>query len=120
MNGNGVASTRWKSRILCWDTFRCFGVGLGRACSQQSGSGYAVKAVTRCHGPSERITDDLSNLDLSTMNIVTGQSGNFMSPYYMDQWKAWHEGTTFSLPYSSQAVENSKTHRLSLQPASGR
>jgi penicillin amidase len=92
----------------------------GPAMQPQSGSGYAVKAVTRSHGPSERITDDLSNLDLSTMNIVTGQSGNFMSPYYMDQWKAWHEGTTFSLPYSSQAVENSKIHRLSLQPASGR
>jgi penicillin amidase len=82
----------------------------------QSGSGYSVKAVTRSHGPSERITDDLSNLDLSTMNIVTGQSGNFMSPYYMDQWKAWHEGTTFSLPYSAQAVENNRAHKLLLQP----
>ena len=89
----------------------------GPGVQPQSGSGYSVKAVTRTHGPSERITDDLSNFDLSTMNIVTGQSGNFMSPYYMDQWKAWYEGTTFSLPYSDQAVENNRAHKLILQPA---
>ena len=89
----------------------------GPGVQPQSGSGYSVKAVTRTHGPSERITDDLSNFDLSTMNIVTGQSGNFMSPYYMDQWKAWYEGTTFSLPYSAQAVENNRAHKLILQPA---
>jgi len=23
---------------------------------------------------------------------------NFLSPYYMDQWNAWYEGTTFALP----------------------
>jgi len=89
----------------------------GPGVQPQSGSGYSVKAVTRTHGPSERITDDLSNPDLSTMNIVTGQSGNFMSPYYMDQWKAWYEGTTFSLPYSAQAIENNRVHKLILQPA---
>jgi penicillin amidase len=92
----------------------------GPGIKPQSGSGYAVKAVTQTHGPSERITDDLADLDSSTLNIVTGQSGNFMSPYYMDQWKAWYEGSTFVLPYSAKAVENSHTHRLTLRPASGR
>jgi penicillin amidase len=92
----------------------------GPGIKPQSGSGYAVKAVTRTHGPSERITDDLADLDSSTLNIVTGQSGNFMSPYYMDQWKAWYEGSTFVLPYSATAVENSLVHRVMLQPASGR
>jgi penicillin amidase len=90
----------------------------GPGIKPQSGSGYAVKAVTRTHGPSERITDDLADLDSSTLNLVTGQSGNFMSPYYMDQWKAWYEGFTFSLPYSTTAVENGRVHRLVLQPAS--
>lgn len=89
----------------------------GPGVKPQSGSGYAVKAVTRSHGPSERITDDLANLDSSTLNVVTGQSGNFLSPYYMDQWKAWYEGSTFPLPYSAQAVDRSRTHRLTLQPA---
>ena len=89
----------------------------GPGTKPQSGSGYAVKAVTPDHGPSERITDDLADLDSSTLNLVTGESGNFMSPYYMDQWKAWYEGFTFSLPYSAKAVANSRTHQLTLKPA---
>ena len=78
----------------------------------QSGSGYTVKAVSRSHGPSERLTVDLSDLDQSTLNLVTGEAGNFLSPYYMDQWKAWHEGYTFKLPYSEKAVGASTQHEL--------
>ena len=84
---------------------------------EQSGSGYTVKAVTRHHGPSERFTANLADLDQSTLNIVTGQGGNFLSPYYMDQWKAWYEGSTFLLPFSPTAVEAAATHRLVLEPA---
>ena len=83
---------------------------------EQSGSGYTVKAVTRHHGPSERFTATLADLDQSTLNIVTGQGGNFLSPYYMDQWKAWYEGTTFTLPFTAKAVEAAKAHRLLLEP----
>jgi len=82
----------------------------------QSGNEYTVKAAGRTYGPSERFTDDLANLDASTLNLVTGESGNFLSPYYMDQWKAWYRGYTFVLPFSKTAVENSATHRLMLQP----
>jgi penicillin amidase len=82
----------------------------------QSGSGFTVKASGRTYGPSERFTADLSNLDATTLNIVTGQSGNFLSPYYMDQWKAWYTGYTFTLPFSKSAVENSAAHRLLLVP----
>ena len=78
----------------------------------QSGSGYTVKAVSRSHGPSERLTVDLSDLDQTTLNLVTGEAGNFLSPYYMDQWKAWYEGYTFKLPYSEKAVGASKQHEL--------
>jgi len=88
----------------------------GPGVQEQSGSGYTVKAVTRHHGPSERFTANLANLDESTLNVVTGQGGNFLSPYYMDQWKAWYEGTTFVLPFSAKAVETTKTHRLLLEP----
>jgi acyl-homoserine lactone acylase PvdQ len=56
------------------------------------------------------------DLDQSTLNIVTGQGGNFLSPYYMDQWKAWYEGSTFTLPFSPTAVERAKAHRLLLEP----
>ena len=82
----------------------------------QSGSGYTVKAVTRHHGPSERFTANMADLDQSTLNVVTGEGGNFLSPYYMDQWKAWYEGTTFTLPFSAKAVDAAKAHRLVLEP----
>jgi penicillin amidase len=88
----------------------------GPGLKEQSGSGYTVKAVTPTHGPSERFTANLADLDQSTLNIVTGQGGNFLSPYYMDQWKAWYEGTTFTLPFSARAVEAAKTHRLVMEP----
>jgi penicillin G amidase len=87
----------------------------GPGVQEQSGSGYTVKAVSRHHGPSERFTANLADLDQSTLNIVTGQGGNFLSPYYMDQWKAWYEGTTFTLPFSAKAVEGARTHRLVLE-----
>ncbi len=88
----------------------------GPGVQDQSGSGYTVKAVTRHHGPSERFTANLADLDQSTLNVVTGEGGNFLSPYYMDQWKAWYDGTTFALPFSAKAVEAAKVHRLVLQP----
>ena len=88
--------------------------GPGR--QEQSGSSYTVKAVTRAEGPSERMTVDLSNLDDSTLNLVTGEAGNFLSPYYMDQWKAWYEGYTFTLPFSHAAVERTRAHEVVLEP----
>ena len=83
---------------------------------EQSGSRYTVKAVTRYHGPSERFTANLADLDHSTLNLVTGQAGNFLSPYYMDQWQAWYRGTTFTLPFSPMAIARSKAHQLVLEP----
>jgi penicillin G amidase len=89
----------------------------GTGVQEQSGSGSTVKAVTAKHGPSERFTANLADLDQSTLNIVTGQAGNFLSPYYKDQWKAWYEGTTFILPFSPQAIQAAKAHQLVLDPA---
>jgi penicillin amidase len=83
----------------------------------QAGDSFTVKQAAGSLGPSERLTIDFSNFDQSTLNTVTGQGGNFLSPYYMDQWKAWHEGSTFPLPFSAQAVEKSKSHSLTLEPA---
>jgi len=82
----------------------------------QSGGSFTVKQVGRSFGPSERFTADLSNLDQSTLNTVTGQGGNFLSPYYMDQWEAWFEGFTFPLPFSKQAVLRARKHELVLEP----
>jgi penicillin amidase len=88
----------------------------GPGVQPQSGSGLTVKAVSRSHGPSERFTADLSDLDKSTLNLVTGEGGNFLSPVYMDQWNAWYKGYTFNLPYSAQAVEKTRKHELTLNP----
>jgi penicillin amidase len=88
--------------------------GTGRV--PQSGNGYTVKQVGAAFGPSERMTVDLSNLDNSTLNIVNGQSGQIFSPHYMDQWPAWRQGTTFSLPFSPAAVDKAKVNTLTLQP----
>src|SRR6266850_765227 len=84
---------------------------------EQSGSGLAVKQVGRRFGPSQRLTVNFADLDSSTLNIVTGQSGNFLSPYYMDQWPLWHEGRTKTLPFSVESVEKAKSHKLILEPA---
>ncbi len=83
---------------------------------RQSGSEYTVKAVSRSHGPSERMTVDLADLDQSTLNLVTGEAGNLFSPYYTDQWKAWYEGFTFGWPFSGPAVERTRAHGLVLEP----
>ena len=82
----------------------------------QAGGNFTVKQANHRLGPSERYTADLSDFDQSTLNTVTGQGGNFLSPYYMDQWKAWYGGTTFLVPFSQQAVEKTKEHDLTLMP----
>lgn len=82
----------------------------------QSGGSYTVKQVGRGFGPSQRFTADLSNLDASTLNIVTGEGGNLFSPYYMDQWQAWYRGTTYSLPFSTAEVTKNRAHELRLVP----
>jgi penicillin amidase len=88
----------------------------GPGLQPQSGGSYTVKQVGRGFGPSQRFTADLSDLDHSTMNIVTGQGGNLFSPYYMDQWPAWYRGTTYSLPFSAGAVKSAQSHTLQLNP----
>jgi penicillin amidase len=86
----------------------------------QSGGGYTVKQVGRRFGPSERMTVDFSDLDKSTLNIVIGQSGQLLSPHYMDHWDAWYNNKTFVLPFSDQAVQSAKAHELTLTPAAAK
>jgi len=81
-----------------------------------SGSTYTVKAVSRGFGPSERLTWNFANFDESTLNLVTGESGIFLSPYYMDQWAAWYGGSTFAFPFSQTAIEQHRAHEMTLVP----
>jgi penicillin amidase len=81
-----------------------------------SGSTYTVKAGSRGFGASERLTWNFANFDESTLNLVTGESGIFLSPYYMDQWEAWYGGSTFAFPFSQTAIEQHRAHEMTLVP----
>jgi penicillin amidase len=59
---------------------------------------------------------NFANFDESTLNLVTGESGIFLSPYYMDQWAAWYGGSTFEFPFSQPAVEQHRKHEMELLP----
>ncbi|MBI3475532.1 MAG: penicillin acylase family protein [Acidobacteria bacterium] len=81
-----------------------------------SGSGFTVKAVGKEFGPSERVTWNFADFDKSTLNLVTGESGIFLSKYYMDQWPAWYGGRTFNFAFSAANVEKRKQHEMTLVP----
>jgi penicillin amidase len=89
---------------------------------QAAGDGYTVKQMGRGESygfqqaPSEHMTVDFSNLDASTMNIVTGQSGQIFSPHYLDQWHAWMKGRSFVFAFSDGAVDRARRHELRLEP----
>ena len=81
-----------------------------------SGSAFTVRAAGGVLGPSERLTWNFANFDESTLNLVTGESGIFLSPHYMDQWAAWYGGSTFAFPFSPAAVEQQRAHAMTLEP----
>ena len=91
---------------------RVFGLPTGTGVLPQSGDGTTVKQVGRSFGPSERMTVDLGNPDRTTLNLVLGESGDPVSPWYMDQFAAWYRGTTFPMPFGKM----SGGHRLVLMP----
>ena len=82
----------------------------------QSGNGSTVKQVGRSFGPSQRFTMDWSDVDSSTENIFSGESGDPISKYYLDQWPYWYSGKTFPLAFSKPAVLAQTKHTLVLKP----
>ena len=80
----------------------------------QRGDMTTIVQVGAAFGPSERLTVDLSNPDATTLNLVLGESGNVSSPYYLDHFPAWLNGTTFPLPFTPAAI--TPTHTLTLTP----
>jgi len=88
----------------------------GTGSQPQSGDTTTVKQVGRTFGPSQRFTIDWGNVDTATENIVMGESGDPLSPYYRDQWTYWYHGRTFALPFTDQAVAAATVHTLYLQP----
>jgi len=92
------------------------GMPIGTGVKPQSGDTSTVKQVSRLFGPSERFTADLADPDRSTFNLVLGESGNPASPWFLDQWPAWYNGTTFLMPFSTAAINAATTHTLTLTP----
>jgi penicillin amidase len=81
-----------------------------------SGDTTTIKQVGRAFGPSQRFTMDWSSPDESTEDIVLGESGDPLSPWFRDQWQAWYSGSTFPLPFSQSAVAAQTAHTLQLAP----
>jgi penicillin amidase len=92
------------------------GVRTGTGPQPHSGDGTTVKEMAHDFGASERFTADLGNPDQTTLNIVLGESGNPVSPWFMDQFQNWLKGSTYPLAFSPAATQASTTHTLTLNP----
>jgi penicillin G amidase len=99
-----------------WHLLPWFQRWTGTGPQPQSGNTTTVKQVGRTFGPSQRFTIDWSAPDAATENIVMGESGDPLSPWYRDQWPYWYHGKTFALPFSDAAVQQAATHTLRLLP----
>ena len=67
-------------------------------------------------GPSMRYVIDLANIDRSFRILPTGNSGNFMSPYYSDQTQMFLQGKYRPFYLSRKKVIKDVQHRLILAP----
>ncbi|MCR2783018.1 MULTISPECIES: penicillin acylase family protein [unclassified Microbacterium] len=68
--------------------------------------------------PSMRMVVDLSDLDASRWNHLTGTSGHTFHPNYTDQTETWQRGEMTPWPFSDDAVRAAATDELRLVPAS--
>ncbi|HET9399940.1 MAG TPA: penicillin acylase family protein, partial [Candidatus Acidoferrales bacterium] len=83
----------------------------------QDGATDVVKAAGHSFGPSMRFVADLSNWDNSSMEITTGESGQYGSAHYRDQFPAWFSGQPLPAPYSASAVGSATASTLHLVPS---
>ena len=85
--------------------------------TEQDGTVYSIKAMQPSHGPAMRFVADLSDLDNSLMNLTLGQSGQYGSPNYRDQFAAWFGGRGIPAPFSDSVEGKARAHGLRLVPA---
>jgi penicillin amidase len=64
-----------------------------------SGSSSSVKQTTLRLAPSMRMTADLGDWEQSRLNVLTGQSGQVLSPHYRDQWRDYYWGRSYPMPF---------------------
>ena len=92
---------------------RLLGTSTGTGPHLTGGDGSTIKPIAPHYGASERFTADLVNPQSTLGNITTGESGDPVSPNYLDQFLPWLNGTTFPLPLNPDAQP---THTLTLLP----
>jgi penicillin amidase len=83
----------------------------------EDGTNVTVRALDPHFGPAMRYVADLSNWDNSYMEIPTGESGQYGSPHYRDQFPEWFGGRPIAAPFTEAAEERVRAHRLELLPA---
>jgi penicillin amidase len=84
------------------------------------GSAYTVDATRGGFGPAMRFVADLGNFDRSLMEITPGESGQYGSPYYRNEFGRWVKGHGILAPFSPEAEAKARKHELILQPAPAR
>lgn len=82
----------------------------------QPGTPHTVKQTNRRFGPAMRFIADTANWDNSILLITTGQSGQWLSKHYRDQFPAWFEGRGLASPFSDAAWQQARRHTLRLLP----
>src|SRR5277367_755446 len=83
----------------------------------QGGTIDTVRAMGVGHGPAMRFVADLADFDGSLMEIPTGESGQYGSPYYRDQFAEWFAGRGIPAAFSIAAEDAAREHRLTLLPS---
>lgn len=81
------------------------------------GSAYTVNATRGGFGPAMRFVADTSNWDASLMELTPGESGQYGSPHYRDEFAAWIAGHGLPAPFSPAAEAKAQVHELVLDPA---
>ncbi|GAA3760571.1 penicillin acylase family protein [Terriglobus aquaticus] len=99
--GHPVFAKTWYLRWLS---------GAGSVEAPLPGNAYTVHVASGIHGASERFVVDLAQPEQGTMTLPLGESGNFRSPYFANQFPAWSTGKP--LPMTGAAA----THQLTLAP----
>jgi penicillin G amidase len=79
---------------------------------EMSGSSTTIKQTTQRLGPSMRFVADFSDWDHSLNNITIGESGQFLSRHFKDQWDAYYAGRSFPMEFKSLSVKDT----LTIQP----
>ncbi len=78
-----------------------------------------VDAIGHQHGPAMRFVADLSNFDNSLMEITTGESGQYGSAHYHDQFPEWLAGRGIPARFSDDAEQRASVEHLDLVPVGG-